>query len=79
MDKTVAIKVDHLTKVYKLYDRNKDRLKESLHIGRKSIVSHEHYALNDVNLEVHTGETVGIIGTNALKKKNNLILFSLAG
>lgn len=72
MDKTVAIKVDHLTKVYKLYDRNKDRLKESLHIGRKSIVSHEHYALNDVNLEVHTGETVGIIGTNGSGKSTIL-------
>lgn len=72
MDKSVAIKVDHLTKVYKLYDRNKDRLKESLHIGRKSIVSHEHYALNDVNLEVHTGETVGIIGTNGSGKSTIL-------
>lgn len=71
MDKSVAIKVDHLSKVYKLYDRNRDRLKEALHIG-KNINSHEHYALNDVSLEVHTGETVGIIGTNGSGKSTIL-------
>lgn len=71
MEKSVAIKVDHLSKVYKLYDRNRDRLKEALHIG-KNIQSHEHYALNDVSLEVHTGETVGIIGTNGSGKSTIL-------
>ena len=30
-----AIKVSHLTKVYKLYDRPIDRLKESLHPFKK--------------------------------------------
>lgn len=67
----IAIKVDHLSKVYKLYDRNRDRLKESLHIG-KNINFREHYALNDVNIEVHTGETVGIIGTNGSGKSTIL-------
>lgn len=71
MDNSVAIKVEHLSKVYKLYDRNRDRLKEALHIG-KNINSHEYYALNDVNLEVHTGETVGIIGTNGSGKSTIL-------
>ncbi len=71
MAESVAIKVDHLTKVYKLYDRNRDRLKEALHIGR-NINSHEHYALNDVNIEIHTGETVGIIGTNGSGKSTIL-------
>lgn len=67
----VAIKVDHLSKVYKLYDRNRDRLKESLHIG-KNIHVREHYALNDVSLEVYQGETVGIIGTNGSGKSTIL-------
>lgn len=67
----VAIKVDHLSKVYKLYDRNRDRLKEALHIG-KNINVREHYALNDVSLEVYQGETVGIIGTNGSGKSTIL-------
>ncbi len=67
----VAIKVDHLSKVYKLYDRNRDRLKEALHLS-KNINVREHYALNDVSLEVKTGETVGIIGTNGSGKSTIL-------
>ena len=67
----IAISVEHLTKVYKLYDRNRDRLKEALHLPGK-INSREHYALNDVSIQVHTGETVGIIGTNGSGKSTIL-------
>lgn len=66
-----AISVEHLTKVYKLYDRNRDRLKEALHLPGH-INSREHYALNDVSIKVHTGETVGIIGTNGSGKSTIL-------
>ncbi len=71
MENNVAISVDHLTKVYKLYDRNRDRLKEALHLPGH-INSREHYALNDVSIKVHTGETVGIIGTNGSGKSTIL-------
>ncbi|HOO26817.1 MAG TPA: ABC transporter ATP-binding protein [Lachnospiraceae bacterium] len=71
MEVSTAIQIDHLTKVYKLYDRNRDRLKEALHVG-KNIHCREHYALNDVSLRVHTGETVGIIGTNGSGKSTIL-------
>lgn len=67
----VAISVNNLSKVYKLYDRNRDRLKEALHLS-KNINVREHYALNDVNLTVNTGETVGIIGTNGSGKSTIL-------
>ena len=67
----IAINVENLSKVYKLYDRNRDRLKEALHIGH-NINCHEHYALNDVNLKVYKGETVGIIGTNGSGKSTIL-------
>ena len=66
-----AISVEHLTKVYKLYDRNRDRLKEALHLPGR-INSREHYALDDVSIQVHTGETVGIIGTNGSGKSTIL-------
>jgi len=67
----IAIKVENLSKVYKLYDRNRDRLKEALHIG-KNVNCHEHYALNDVSINVYKGETVGIIGTNGSGKSTIL-------
>ena len=56
----VAIKVDDISKVYKLYDRPKDRLKEALGFSRKKLYR-EHYALSHVNFEVAEGETIGII------------------
>ena len=49
MEDQIAIRVEHLSKVYKLYDRNRDRLKEALHLG-KNIHFREHYALNDVSM-----------------------------
>ena len=67
----VAISVSHVSKVYKLYDRNRDRLKEALHIG-KNIHSREHFALDDVSFDVYKGETVGIIGTNGSGKSTIL-------
>ncbi|MDO4523097.1 MAG: ABC transporter ATP-binding protein [Eubacteriales bacterium] len=67
--KEVAISAEHLNKVYKLYERPSDRLKEVLgaHVGAK-----ENYALKDVNFKIHKGETVGIIGTNGSGKSTVL-------
>ncbi len=67
----VAIEVSHVSKIYKLYERNRDRLKEALHIGR-NIHSREHFALDDVSFDVYKGETVGIIGTNGSGKSTIL-------
>lgn len=67
----VAIKVEQLSKMYKLYDKPIDRLKESLGLTRK-VLYHEHYALNNVNFEIKKGETVGIIGTNGSGKSTIL-------
>jgi len=68
----LAIRVEHVSKIYKLYDKPMDRLKESLGIGRKNVKVREHYALNDVSFEVKKGETVGIIGTNGSGKSTIL-------
>ena len=70
-DEVPAIQVRELVKIYKLYDRPKDRIKEAFGLGRKQ--SHKlHYALNGINLEIHKGETVGIIGTNGSGKSTIL-------
>ncbi len=66
----VAIEVKNLSKVYKLYDKPSDRFKEALRLTRKQY--REHYALRDVNMTIHQGETVGIIGTNGSGKSTIL-------
>lgn len=66
-----AIKVEHINKVYKLYERPKDRLKESLGLSKSKLYK-EHYALEDVSFSVEKGETVGIIGTNGAGKSTVL-------
>ena len=70
-NKEAAIQVKHLEKVYRLYDKPTDRLKESLGFSRKKL-HREYYALKDVNFEVNRGETVGIIGTNGSGKSTIL-------
>lgn len=67
----IAISVNSLTKVYKLYNKPIDRLKETLSISKKRL-SRDHYALNDINFEIKKGETVGIIGTNGSGKSTIL-------
>ena len=66
-----VISVSHLNKMYKLYDKPMDRLKESLGLSKKKKYK-EHYALRDVSFNVKRGETVGIIGTNGSGKSTIL-------
>lgn len=67
----LAIKVENVCKVYKLYDRPSDRLKDALGLVRKNRFK-EHHALNNVSFEVKKGETIGIIGTNGSGKSTIL-------
>ena len=67
----VAIRADHISKAYKLFDSRKDRIREFFGIGHKQY-HREHYALRDVSFEVKKGETVGIIGTNGAGKSTML-------
>lgn len=66
-----AIRVSNLTKIYKLYRRKNERLRDALHLLPKGAVS-EKKALDNVSLEVKKGETVGIIGTNGSGKSTIL-------
>ena len=66
-----AITVKDVTKVYKIYDKPIDRLKESLHPRHKEYHK-KFYALNDISFHVKKGETVGIIGTNGSGKSTIL-------
>lgn len=65
-----AIKVEHVDKVYKLYEKPSDRLKEALGLAKNKHTNHS--ALKDVNIDIYKGETVGIIGTNGSGKSTIL-------
>jgi ABC-type polysaccharide/polyol phosphate transport system ATPase subunit len=67
----IAIEVKDLSKVYRLYDKPIDRLKEALGIKRKSYHK-EFYALDKLNFSINAGETIGIIGTNGSGKSTLL-------
>ncbi len=66
-----AITVKDVTKIYKMYDKPIDRLKESLH-PRHREYHRKFYALNSISFDVKKGETVGIIGTNGSGKSTIL-------
>ena len=69
--KKLAIEVDNVQKIYKLYDKPSDRMKEAFGFGKKT--KHKlHYALKGVDMKIYQGETVGIIGTNGSGKSTIL-------
>ena len=70
-DNKYAIDVADVTKVYRLYEKPIDRLKESMSISHKNY-HRDFYALNQLSFRVRKGETVGIIGTNGSGKSTIL-------
>lgn len=67
----VVIRVENLSKVYKLYSKPSDRIKDAFSFSKK-VYYREHYALRDVSMNVYRGETVGIIGSNGSGKSTLL-------
>ena len=71
MESKNAIEIRNLSKMYKLYNKPSDRLRDSLGLSRKKRYK-EHYALQNINFDIHEGECVGIIGTNGSGKSTIL-------
>ena len=67
----LAIRVEDVSKVYKLYNRPSERLIDALGLAKKGRFK-DHRALDHVSFEVKKGETVGIIGTNGSGKSTIL-------
>lgn len=77
------ISVRQLSKVYQLYNRPEDRLKQFVYPRLRRLLGkphhryyHEFWALRDVSFTVRKGETVGIIGRNGSGKSTLLQLIA---
>ena len=66
-----TIQVQDVSKIYRLYEKPIDRLKESLSLTHKSY-HRDFFALSNISFQVKKGETVGIIGTNGSGKSTIL-------
>jgi ABC-type polysaccharide/polyol phosphate transport system ATPase subunit len=67
----LVVQVHNLSKIYKLYDKPEDRLKEAFHPFRRKY-HHDFHALRDINFSVAKGEVVGIVGINGSGKSTLL-------
>jgi homopolymeric O-antigen transport system ATP-binding protein len=66
-----AIRVESVSKQYRIYDRPSDRLKETLTRGHWK-AHREFWALKDITFDVEAGTTTGIIGPNGSGKSTLL-------
>ena len=67
----VALRVEGVSKQYRIYDHPGDRLKETLTRGRWKC-HREFWALKDVGFEIEAGTTTGIVGPNGSGKSTLL-------
>ncbi|MBW2306837.1 MAG: ABC transporter ATP-binding protein [Deltaproteobacteria bacterium] len=70
-DEDSAIRVENISKMYRIYQQPSDRLKDFL-LGRWKRFHSPFWALQGISFEVSRGHTVGIIGRNGAGKTTML-------
>lgn len=66
-----AVRIENVSKMYKLFNSRGDRLKEALNLFGKPY-HRPFWALHDITLDVPRGQTVGILGMNGSGKSTLL-------
>jgi len=62
---SVSVNIENLTKEYRIYRNNKDRIKDALIPRNKNKTF---YALDNVSLTAHEGDVIGLVGINGSGK-----------
>lgn len=70
-----AVRLSGVSKSYRMYDRQRDRLQEALSFGRIKR-GRDFWALKDIDLEVEPGTALGILGRNGAGKSTLLQVIS---
>jgi lipopolysaccharide transport system ATP-binding protein len=72
MTESAAVSVQNVSKLYLLYGKPQDRLKQSLFSRLGKNYAHTFWALRNISFNLQRGETLGIIGRNGSGKSTLL-------
>ena len=71
-----AISLKGISKKYRISPTRSSRLGEILTLGKTNKKSHEFWALQDIDLEIEPGTTLGVVGRNGAGKSTLLSIIS---
>lgn len=75
MNKDYSVVVNNLSKIYRIYNRPTDRLKEALHLSKKNLHT-DFFAISNISFKLPKGEILGIMGRNGAGKSTLLKMIS---
>lgn len=73
---STALSINDVSKIYRIYSRPSDRIRELLNFRKRHKYYSTHTALKKINLEIEKGTFLGIIGKNGAGKSTLLKILS---